>query len=106
METPKLGELVTGTAARDAIHVAVAPVTAGHRLKPGQHVGLDEAGRSQPMLNSVGCKTVGIVDPFLLKDWVEEGERHWLCLYPGSVTSLRHVWVSPHFKTRAPKVSP
>ena len=34
-----LGELITGTGERDAIHVALAPVKANERLKPGQHVG-------------------------------------------------------------------
>ena len=38
---PRLGQLIEdGDRRRDAIHVAVAPVTAAERLAPGQHVGL------------------------------------------------------------------
>ena len=34
-----LGELITGTFFRDAIHIAVAPVIANEELQPGQHIG-------------------------------------------------------------------
>lgn len=40
MEQPKLGQLVTGEAYRDAVHVAVAPVEAAEPLHPGDHVRL------------------------------------------------------------------
>ena len=42
---PRLGELIEdGDRRRDAIHIAVAPVTAAEKLKPGEHVGLIEEG--------------------------------------------------------------
>ena len=42
---PRLGRLIEdGDRRRDAIHIAVAPVTAAGRLAPGQHVGLVQDG--------------------------------------------------------------
>lgn len=88
---PKLGQLCDETARRDAIHVAVAPVEAGERLQPGEFVGLVD-GKARR-----GGELVGIVDPFLLGP-VEKGQRFWLCLYPGTITALRHVWSHPAFE--------
>lgn len=83
--TTDLGKLVPEHEhRRDAVHVAVAPVTAPERLDPGQHVCLN--GNPHPY-----SEHVGIVDPFLLSP-VEKGERFWLCLYPNTVTGIRHVW--------------
>jgi hypothetical protein len=98
-EGPRLGQLVEdGERRRDAIHIAVAPVTAVERLAPGQHVGLVEAGN----LERVGpCdRNIGVVDPFLTED-VEPGQRFWLLLYPGTITGLRHVWTHPAFTMAA-----
>lgn len=89
-----------GEYGRDAIHLAVVPVIAAHALYPGQHVGLiddDKAGEVE--------SPVGVVDPFL-KVSVKTGEKFWLCLYPGSVTSLRHVWTHPAFAFSGEKDTP
>ena len=96
---PQLGQLIEdGDRRRDAIHIAVAPVTAAERLAPGQHVGLAEEGN----LELVGpCdNAIGIVDPFLAEE-VEAGQRFWPFLYPGTVTSLRHIWTHPTFTAAA-----
>src|SRR5262249_45454600 len=95
-KVPNLGEAPDEDARRDAVHIAVAPVVAAARLQPGQHVELRQDGRGQP-----GDKPVGIVDPFLT-DSVLPGERFWLFLYPGTITSLRHVWTHPAFKVKVP----
>lgn len=97
---------------RDAIHLAVEPVTAGEDLKVGAKIGI---------LNGVAFRTGtkvmidlkeitvpyhGIVDPFLpekkLGDTdftygVLEGERFWFVMAPRQVRSLRHVWEHPDF---------
>lgn len=89
--TPKLGELITGEAHRDAIHVAVAPVVASEELTAGQDVGLlsgDVAGPCE--------RPIGIVDPFI-KTSVGKGERFYLFLYPNTVTGMRHEWQHPAF---------
>lgn len=92
-----LGKLAAGDAGRDAIHIAVAPVIAASVLAPGQHVGILEDGKASPDVKP----TIGIVDPYLKKA-VAPGQRFYLCLYPNTITSLRHHWVHPAFKEEAP----
>jgi hypothetical protein len=85
-----LGTIIDDKAGRDAIHLAVEPVIAAQKLRPGQHVGFVEGG--------VGLcdKPVGIVDPFI-DGVVKRGQRFWLVVYPRQITSLRHVWTHPAF---------
>jgi hypothetical protein len=91
MDDLGIGRPITDAdARRDAIHVAVAPVVAGERLYPGQHVGVRD-GRG-----TAGATHIGIVDPFLPGPVYQE-QRFWLFLYPGSITSLRHHWEHPEF---------
>lgn len=96
MSNPKLGQLIVTEECRDAIHVAVAPVVAGERLMPGDHVGFLEDGR----VGEGATTKLGVVDPFLRVS-VRRGERFWLCLYPSTVTSLRHDWEHPAFSGKA-----
>ena len=99
---PRLGQLIEdGDRRRDAIHIAVAPVTAAGRLAPGQHVGLVEEGN--PELVGPCGRNIGIVDPFRTAE-VEPGQRFWLFLYPGTITGLRHVWTHPAFTAAAAAV--
>ena len=85
-----LGTIIDETQKRDAIHLAVMPVVAGKRLKPGQTIAL-ENGVAVP--NKDG---LGIVDPFLQSPALP-GDRFWMVLKPRLVTSLRHVWTHPSF---------
>lgn len=94
MNSPTLGKTPEADQYRDAVHVAVIPAIAGERLAPGTRVGFLKNGRM-----GVVVEVVGIVDPFLV-DVINEGDRFWLCLPPGSITSLRHVWVHPAFVGR------
>lgn len=88
MQELGLGKVITTPQKRDAIHIAIVPVTATtEKLFPGQHV--DAQG-------TMAGARVGIVDPYLTVP-VKKGETFWLYLYPGSVTSLRHVWTHPAF---------
>ncbi len=85
-----LGKLIHSEQTRDAIHIAVAPVTAGCRLSPGDHVGMMDGEAHRHV------EPIGVVDPFLAVT-VARGERFWLLLYPYTITSLRHEWVHPAF---------
>jgi len=98
----QLGQLIEdGDRRRDAIHIAVAPVTAVERLSPGQHVGL--VREDDPELVGPCDRTIGVVDPFLTAE-VEPGRRFWLFLFPGTITGLRHVWTHPAFTKAAEAV--
>lgn len=88
-----LGTIIDETAKRDAIHIAVEPAIAAEKLFPGQDVGLNVDGKGR----AGRCDNpVGIVDPYL-RNFVTEGQRFWLLVYPRQITSLRHVWSHPNF---------
>jgi hypothetical protein len=98
-ELPTLGRLLPeGEGRRDAVHVAIAPVTAGMSLRPGDHFTLAADGTA---IAAPPGKGIGYVDPELL-DVVRKGQRFWGCLYHGTVTSLRHIWTHPAFTPRVP----
>ncbi len=100
---PQLGRMIgNGELRRDAIHIAVAPVTASCRLAPGEHVGLIEKDNVE--LVGPCAENIGIVDPFLSAD-VEAGHRFWLLLYPDTITGLRHVWTHPAYSAVAAAVA-
>ena len=118
-----LGKLIEGRGERDAIHIAIAPVCAGENLNPGTHVRLngeevrlddgkilfkvvaDKPGSSAtPARRIVGqdqSSAIGVVDPFLHQN-VAKGQQFYVCLYPGSITSLRHEWTHPAFAAKEP----
>lgn len=89
MSDVTLGKLVEGNPGRDAIHLAVVPMVAGEWLKRGFRVRIEDGKAFAGVEGSIG-----IVDPFLIAD-VREGQTFWLCLYPKTITSLRHVWEHP-----------
>jgi hypothetical protein len=82
-----IGKILDSGKQRDAVHFAVASITAAMRLNPGQHVGLD----------GTDAAPIGVVDPFL-KSPVEAGECCWMILYPNTITGLRHEWTHPAFE--------
>ncbi|WP_186216266.1 hypothetical protein [Burkholderia gladioli] len=100
-----LGTIIGENEKRDAIHLAVEPVIAGHDLMPGEHVTI----RGGLAMNAMVGQGLGIVDPFI-DGPIAKGERFWLVVYPRKITSLRHVWSHPDFAespdvTLAPKYS-
>lgn len=91
-----IGSKITNEQFKDAIHVAVAPVTnADRKTWGGSHVGLTPDGKISEDVKP----HIGIVDPFL-ESPVYEGEQCWLFLYPGSIKSLRHEWMHPAFESK------
>lgn len=86
-----LGTIHTREEKRDAIHLAVEPVRAGCRLRPGERITV-ENGVAWPASDNA----LGIVDPFLGCP-VEYGDRFWFVMNPRMVHSLRHVWTHPSF---------
>lgn len=80
-----------GTVGRDAVHIAVEPVTAGERLHPAEDISVENG-----IAFASKGKMIGIVDPFL-NDYVEPGQEFLLVVYPRQITSLRHVWSHPDF---------
>lgn len=98
MEPVKIGQIIIDSEAQnDAIHVAIAPMIAATELRPGAHVGFVGTGDTNKM--EVNQAPVGIVDPFLARP-VRAGERFYLFLYPGTITSLRHDWTHPVIQAR------
>ena len=96
---PQLGQLVPdGELRRDAIHIAVAPVTACCDLDPGDGVGLIGPPGDTELAGPVGSNNIGIVDPFL-SERVKAGERFWMFLFPNTITGLRHIWTHPAFSS-------
>lgn len=91
---PQLGNLITEDQPRDAVHIAVAPVTAGEALRPGQFVGFIEDAFT---VSSKATKHIGIVDPYLQR-MVSKGQRFYMFLLPNTITSLRHDWTHPDFE--------
>lgn len=88
---------------RDAIHVAIAPVMAGCRLHPGQHIGFNPYSNTVNTVISDCNLKIGIVDPFL-KETIEPGTIFWMFLYPNTITSLKHLWTHPAFSQEEDKV--
>lgn len=96
-----LGTIIGEGEKRDAIHLAVLPVMAGARLKPGQAIAVTD-GVAVPEPGGIL-----IVDPFL-REPAMPGERFWAVVRPRLITSLRHVWTHPDFpsdEVTAPQAS-
>lgn len=100
-DTP-IGKLADETSQRDAIHIAIAPVTAGEKLYPGDDVGF-RAGDCETAWRTGVIKPIGIVDPFLKLN-VRLGQRFFIFLYPNTVTGMRHHWEHPAFTEAAKPV--
>ena len=94
-----LGTTNLGEAGRDAIHLAVEPVTSDEIVFPGQHIGILPNGKA-----CYKAKThIGIVDPFVTGP-IYPGIKFWLIVYPRTITSLRHVWSHPSFPEEVKEV--
>lgn len=83
-----LGTAPDRAGVRDATHVAMVATVAPSLMRGGTRV--DRDGNA-----ATGEACVGIVDPFV--SFVKKGDLFWLCLFPGSVTGMRHAWKHPDF---------
>lgn len=83
-----LGTLIGPNEKRDAIHLAVLPVTAKQYLAPAASITCKDGEAFED------ADGIGIVDPFL-RETVEPGQRFWMIVRPRLITSLRHVWTHP-----------
>lgn len=89
-----IGQLVTSSQQRDAIHIAIIPIMAGEAMNPGTRVTLNKAGQA---IDAGDCNAgIGVVSPFLLAP-VQPGDVFWLLLNPGTIRTLRHEWSSDVF---------
>jgi hypothetical protein len=97
-----LGKIVPNDSplGRDAVHIAVIPVVADDDLDPGKFVKLNNRGRAEPADSR--REAIGIVDPFLAIG-PGVGDRFWLFLFPGTITSLKHEWTHPAFPSSPPQ---
>ncbi len=66
-------------------------------LMPGHHVGREHVKLANGR-EIKGNDFVGIIDP-MLKSPIYPEQGCWLCIYPGTVISLRHTWRHPAFTT-------
>jgi len=83
-----IGQLVGHWGVRDAIHCPIISATAKMNLNVGTPVIVLENGEAEQS-DLMNC--VGIVDPFL-GCYVQKGERFWVLVRPGSISSLTHTW--------------
>lgn len=93
----ELGQYVASNASRDAVHVAIAPVEVpGPGFKPGMRVGIDENG-----VISRDAEHIGILDPFHAPGEFAIGCYVYLCMYPNTITDMKHVWKHPSFTKKS-----
>lgn len=88
-----IGKPITEDIKRDAVHIAVAPVTCGQILMPGEHVGWMDKDHTRV---ARVAPRIGIIDPFLAQP-TRPDQRVFLFLYPATIQSLRHVWTHADF---------
>lgn len=99
-EQPNIGRLLQpNQGERDAIHVAIAPVVASCQLMPGQPIAFCKG--SNELVEGNIVTPIGVVSPFL-RYRVDKGQRFYMLLNPGSITSLRHDWTHPAFNVLPP----
>lgn len=99
---------VNPSGGRDAFHVAVIPVKIGEKyMRPGQRVKL-KFGTNDTIISADyrdAGPSIGIIDPFIDKYYVNENEVVYLWLNPGTVTGMQHCWKHPLFDNEPKKAS-
>lgn len=99
-DTSHIGLIHTTVLVKDAIHIAIAQVSAGEELKAGDRVGFkDKEG-----IVFKDATHIGLVDPFIQTS-IKKDNLFYLFLYPNSVTSLTHQWEHPSFDRSPEKIA-
>lgn len=94
--TPPVGFLIPPNvdAKRDAVHVAILRVVSGESyLCAGQRIAIIP-DTNPPKVKS-NPRGIGVVDPFLVDSFIEEGASFWMFVDPSTVVGLRHEWYHP-----------
>lgn len=101
MNENKLGTIPPKPDIRDAVHVAMISVrsSADKPINPGTRIRIKD-GIGLVALYQFSDYD-GVVDPFRLTP-VQPNELFWLCLKPGSITSLVYHWQHPKFPNEKP----
>lgn len=100
MDDVRLDQILTGPANRDAVHIAVLPVTVNQNMDPGTKVIVvtQTEGKIPVVGPSKAGPADGVISPFL-HEAVKKGQTCYMLLFPGTITSLRHEWTHPKFKS-------
>lgn len=96
--TATLGTVHKTQQNRDAVHLACCQVELANtwELTHACLLTINSDGKAVPTDNFE--KSVGILDPFIQDVYdLSSGDKVWLILHPGMITSLRHVWEHPSF---------
>lgn len=105
--TATLGTVHVKDEGRDAVHLAVYQITLGQSISmwnKASKITIRENGRAYVFDESKDTKAYGILDPFIDQE-LNVGDKVWLVLFPGMITSLRHVW-EHNFFPESPKETP
>lgn len=92
----RIGTILDDTAEKDAVHFAVLPVISDDDyLFAGTRVRFVTGSNTHvKALRGNYTKGIGVVDPFLTEE-INKGDRFYVFMIPGTITSLRHEWTHP-----------
>lgn len=80
---------------RDAIHIAVLPVTSKETIYGGMWLRFAFESTTQVLqADDESPSIMGIADPFI-KGPIGAGQRFYMFVLPNTITSLRHDWTHP-----------
>ena len=108
MSEQKLGTWPAIGDDRDAVHVPIVPVRCKQDFKIAERVKIKHDGSEYVAEYCAHDDHDGMIDPFLGRDPVK-GEVVFMCMRPGSIISLSHVWYHPKVRhldqTKAAKMA-
>lgn len=97
-DNSRLGTILDHTAYRDAVHVAIAPVTCDKVVQGGFWVRFT-GPETVTLVDNSREPSDGFVDPLLIEAKI--GQRFYVWLKPGIARNVRHEWDHPKFPKSA-----